>query len=249
MRIAAISDIHGNLLALQAVLEHIAAQQVDLTVNLGDILSGPLAPSATADFLMPLDLPTIQGNHERQVLTQSLAEMGASDQYARMQISPAHLQWLEHLPAELTIGSDILLTHGSPGNDLLYLLETAENNDIRPATEVEISTRLGGSYYPLVLCGHTHTPRIVRLADGRLIVNPGSVGLQAYEADYPCPHTVQTGSPEARYAIVEKTETGWTAELHAVPYDYEGAAKLADARQREDWATALRSGILKHPNT
>ena len=166
MRIAAISDIHGNLLALQAVLDHINAQQVDLTVNLGDILSGPLAPSATADFLMSLDLPTIQGNHERQVLTLSLAEMGASDLYARMQISPAHLQWLESLPTELTIGSDILLTHGSPGNDLLYLLETAENNDIRPATEAEISTRLGESCYPLVLCGHTHTPVLSSLPTG-----------------------------------------------------------------------------------
>jgi predicted phosphodiesterase len=68
MKIAAISDIHGNLPALEAVLADIAAEGVDLTVDLGDILSGPWWGAATADRLMPLGLPTIAGNHERQLL-------------------------------------------------------------------------------------------------------------------------------------------------------------------------------------
>ena len=69
MRIAAVSDIHGNLFALDAVLADIERRAVDLIVNLGDIVSGPLLPSGTAQRLMALRLPTIRGNHERQVLT------------------------------------------------------------------------------------------------------------------------------------------------------------------------------------
>jgi len=61
MKIAAISDIHGNLFALDAVLADIDRRDVDLIVNLGDILSGPLLPRETADRLMALDLPTIRG--------------------------------------------------------------------------------------------------------------------------------------------------------------------------------------------
>ena len=68
MKIAILADIHGNLLALKAVLADVARQGVDQIVNLGDILSGPLQPAETADCLMELDLITICGNHERQVL-------------------------------------------------------------------------------------------------------------------------------------------------------------------------------------
>ena len=65
LRIAAISDIHGNLPALEAVLADIARRGADLVVNCGDILSGPLWPAETAERLMALNLPTIAGNHER----------------------------------------------------------------------------------------------------------------------------------------------------------------------------------------
>ncbi len=68
MKIAIISDIHGNLPALRAVLADIARQCVDQTVNLGDSLSGPLQPAETADLLMAQGFPTIKGNHERQLL-------------------------------------------------------------------------------------------------------------------------------------------------------------------------------------
>ena len=79
MKHAVISDIHSNLLALEAVLSDIARQGVDQTVNLSDILSGPLQPSETADLLMAQNFPTIRGNHERQLLALLQQPAGAID--------------------------------------------------------------------------------------------------------------------------------------------------------------------------
>ena len=76
MRIAAISDIHGNLGALEAVLTGVADLGVDLIVNLGDICSGPLQPRETLELLRGLAVPTIAGNHERQLLTLPMEAMG-----------------------------------------------------------------------------------------------------------------------------------------------------------------------------
>src|SRR6202042_3518788 len=94
MKIAAVSDIHGNLFALDAVLADIDRRGVDLIVNLGDILSGPLLPAETAERLMALDLPTIRGNHERQVLTLDPERMGASDRHAFDALGESHRTWI-----------------------------------------------------------------------------------------------------------------------------------------------------------
>jgi hypothetical protein len=86
-------------------------------------------------------------------------------------------------------------------------------------------------------------PRSVRLDDGRLIVNPGSVGMPAYEENRPYAHKMETGSPHARYSIVEKRNGKWTAEFFAILYDWEKAATVAEKRERPDWARALRTGL------
>ncbi|MGD8106027.1 metallophosphoesterase family protein [Pantoea sp. FN0302] len=82
MKLAVISDIHGNLPALDAVLADIQSQGVDKIVNLGDIVSGGLFPAETADRLIPLNIPTIRGNHERQLLEQDVSDMSLSDRHA-----------------------------------------------------------------------------------------------------------------------------------------------------------------------
>ena len=82
MRIVLVSDIHGNLAALEAVVGDIGRRGVDQTVNLGDSVSGPLLPLETARFLMAAGWATIAGNHERQLLTQGPGPRGASDAYA-----------------------------------------------------------------------------------------------------------------------------------------------------------------------
>ena len=94
-----------------------------------------------------------------------------------------------------------------------------------------------------MLCGHTHTPRVVRLSDGTMIVNPGSVGCPAYLDTRTEPHFIhQTGAPDARYAIVEKRDGYWTADLIAVPYDPGPMVVLARAKGAESWARAISTG-------
>ncbi|NBV16937.1 metallophosphoesterase family protein [Janthinobacterium sp.] len=242
MKIAAISDIHGNLDALDAVLADIALRGVDMIVNLGDIVSGHLQPRATAARLMALDLPTIRGNHERQLFGDP-ARMGESDAFARAQLLPEQLAWIAALPATLRLRKDVLLVHGTPQSDLVYFLDSVTPQGSRAATPAEVAERAGSTDAALILCGHTHMPRSMRLDDGRLVVNPGSVGLQAYDDDHGHPHVMENGTPHARYAIAEQGADGaWTAHFHAVAYDWEQAARLALANGRPDWVTPLRTG-------
>ena len=242
MRIAAISDIHGNLGALEAVLADIGRSGVDVIVNLGDMLSGPLFPAECANRLIPLGIPTVRGNHERQLLTFQEDQMGESDRYTANCLSTDHLSWMVQLPESLWIQDDVLLVHGTPSSDGSYFAETVEASGVRQATPAEIRDRAGKTSAALILHGHTHIPRILKLEEGPLIVNPGSVGLQAYQDDTPFPHKMEAGSPHARYAIVEKQNGSWSAELKAVVYDWDRAAADAEQRRRPDWAEALRSG-------
>ncbi len=244
MRIAVLSDIHGNLPALEAVLADFRNRGVDAVVNLGDCLSGPLMPLETAQFLMARDWPTIAGNHERQLLTQGPGQWGKSDAQTHARLTPRELAWIKALPATAWFADEVLLCHGTPRSDLDALLETIEPPRPRPATAREVDTRLGGVAAPVVLCGHTHVPRAVRSGSGQLIVNPGSVGLPALETTYPCQVLVETGSPDAHYAIIERRAGQWTAALLTVPYPHQAMAGLALARQRPDWAQALRSGYM-----
>lgn len=237
--IAVLADIHGNLPALEAVIADARTTGATAFVNLGDSLSGPLWPAETADLLMREGWPTIAGNHERQLLTHSLERMGASDRFASERLSTAQLAWLAAQPPVLALTDDIFLCHGSPRSDLVHLLHTVEAGGIREADETEIVGRLGDTVAALVLCGHTHLPRLATLADGRTVANPGSVGLQAFHDDHPLPYIVENGDPLARYALVRGIEV----ELRALAYDHEAAAAKAAREGRGDWAIALRTGF------
>jgi predicted phosphodiesterase len=257
MRLAAVSDIHGNLPALDAVLADIARARVDVIVNLGDIVSGPLWPLETARRLMALDLPTIRGNHERQLLTIPLAQQGDSDAQASRALGDAERAWLAALPAALRLAGGVQCCHGTPTSDLVYLMETvvdgfdaeqarrgdASARGLRAASLDELQARIGAVDAAVLLCGHSHVPRTAELPDGPLVVNPGSVGLPAYDDEYPLPHWVENDGPQARWALLESGAAGrWHATLRATPYDHESAARRAEDQGRGDWADALRSG-------
>lgn len=243
MKFAVVSDIHGNLPALKAVAAHMAATGAASAVNLGDIVSGPLWPLETAQWLMARGWPTIAGNHERQVLTQAPAQMAASDAHAASALDAPAREWLAALPTALTLGSGrVACCHGTPSSDVHYLLETVTPQGLRLATESEIRARLTPKpRADVLLCGHSHVPRCVTV-DGLVLVNPGSVGLPAFADDHGHPHVAETGSPHARWALIERSPNGWRVTLHATPYDHEVAADRAEQQGAADWAHALRTG-------
>jgi len=241
MRIAVIADVHGNLRALEAVRADLAKRSADLVVNLGDNVSGPLQASATADLLMNESYVSIRGNHDRQLIDRPPADMGPSDRAAHGQLNSRQLTWLANLPPTQMLEDAVLLCHGSPANDLQYLLEEVEADRVRLASPDVIRDRLGAAHAALILCGHTHIPRIVSLSGGVWIVNPGSVGLQAYSDDAPV-HYVETGGPHARYAMIDWERRTPRVDFIAVEYDWESAAQEAAQGNRPDWACALATG-------
>jgi len=245
INIAILSDIHGNLPALEAVVVDIHKRQVDYIVNLGDHLSGPLWPKETAAYLMEHNWINICGNHDRQLTHQDPQEHNQSDRYAYQQLSRTELDWLRSLPATLHLESQFVLCHGAPTRDTTYLLETIEHGRTRLATHDEISSRLGETKSTAIFCGHTHKPRVVKLPDNTLVINPGSVGLQAYSDNSPAPHVTENGSPDARYAIFNFQEDHWRVDLVVVPYDYPQAVEQARKNNRPDWAVALQSGFAR----
>ncbi len=83
---------------------------------------------------------------------------------------------------------------------------------------------------------------MVHLPTGALVVNPGSVGYPAYADDVPFPHVMEAGSPHARYAIVDDATGSWQVDPRAVAYDWETAARTAEANGRPEVARALRTG-------
>ncbi|MBR0643815.1 metallophosphoesterase family protein [Plastoroseomonas hellenica] len=246
MRLAVIADVHGNLLALEAVLADIARQGAVAVVNLGDCLSGPLRPAEVADLLIARGIPTLRGNHDRQLLEDAPEAMGRSDAFAHARLTATHRAWLAALPPLMAPAEGVLACHGTLGSDLTYALEVLEGPDaLRRARPEEAAARIGPTPgATLILCAHSHLARLTRLPDGRLALNPGSVGCPGYVDDAPFPHRVEAGAPHARYAIATRGPAGWSFDLRAVAYDWDAAAADARAAGREEWASAIATGWI-----
>jgi len=241
--LAVLADIHGNAAALRAVLADARSRGVTRFVNLGDTFHGPLDPAGTWAVLRGLDIPTVLGNQDRLLLEDDHGKADPAVTAARRGIGPEGLAWLRALPATLRVDGDILLCHGTPGDDAAYLLEDVASGrpEPRPCADVlaDLSPEADGC--TLVLAGHSHHPGILTCGPVT-VVNPGSVGLPAYDDDVP-PHAMASGSPHARYAIVEHTPSGWDATFAAVAYDWDAAAALAGRNGRADWARWLATGL------
>lgn len=245
MRFAAIADIHGNADALEAVLADIDSEGITDVVNLGDHLSGPLQARRTADLLMARCIVSIKGNQDRRML-QAIAAGTGGARFDCRELDTRHVAWLEAQTATLLWREEVFLCHGTPNDDETYWLEAVGADGVvslRPIEEIEPEAKnVSGS---LILCAHTHIPRSVRLRDGRMVVNPGSVGLAGYRDSQP-PHPVmQAGTPDAAYAICEKRSAGWVINLRTVPYDTRAMAALARERQNAIWASALETGWVR----
>lgn len=240
MRLGVIADVHGNLPALEAVLARLAELAVDRIVNLGDCASGPLWPAETVQLLRANAMSHVRGNHDRALGAASPEGLGASDSFAWRNLDADARAWLAALPFDIEIGR-ARCVHASPKDDETYLLDEVEDGRLAAARPRAVAAFLGATSHAVVLCGHSHQPRLLRLDDGAVVVNPGSVGNPAYHATEPSIHVSESGAPHARFAVVTMTDAV-AIEHYAIAYDWEHAARRAEANSRTDWAHALRTG-------
>jgi len=246
--IAVLSDIHGNQRALDAVLDDVRRRGIDRLVNLGDSLYGPFDPRPVADRLLGLGLPTVAGNEDRVLLEGAQGEpVSRTARFTVDRLERRHLDWLASLPRTRRQG-DVLLVHGTPDDDVVYLLTEPRDGRLAARPISTVSRLLGAVSARVILCGHDHTPSVLRLEDGRTIVNPGSVGCPAYEDDALERHVVEAGSPHARYAVVSLADRV-SVELFSVPYDAEGAADEAARHGFPNWETWVRTGRVAPRST
>ena len=181
MRVAAIYDIHGNLPALEAVLQDIRRAEVDQIVAGGDVLPGPM-PRETLKCLLGLDIPvqSIQGNGDREVLAlMEGAETGAvPEQFQEVirwnaeQLLPEDEQLLASWPKTVRVEIDgvgeVLFCHATPRSDLEIFTRLTPAACLLPI--------FAGLNVPLVVCGHTHM-QFDRMIGKVRVVNAGSVGM------------------------------------------------------------------------
>ncbi|MCX5072351.1 metallophosphatase family protein [Streptomyces sp. NBC_00513] len=178
-RVAVLSDIHGVLPALEAVLAEPDVRAADLVVLTGDIAAGP-QPTRVLDLLGGLGerVARVGGNADRELLEYRRGDRDALRdpvaQWAAEQLGPDHLDLLARLPRTLSLSlrglGNTLFCHATPRDDEEVVLV-----DSSPDRWREVFTGLDPTVRTVV-CGHTHMP-FVRLAHGRLVVNPGSVGM------------------------------------------------------------------------
>ncbi|MCR6490745.1 metallophosphatase family protein [Amycolatopsis sp. OK19-0408] len=217
MTIAVLSDIHGVLPALEAVLAEPDVRAAENIVLLGDMLAGPM-PVETLERLQELGSRAVwvRGNADRELAASARGEGDFVPDpifpWAARQLRPADLPVLDALPLTVSLG-EFLFCHATPRDDTEIVLV---DSPLSRWAEV-----LAGVTASTVVCGHTHMP-FVRLADRRLVVNPGSVGM---------PY----GASGAHWALL-----GDGVQLRRTEYDVEAACLFLARRSAypgiEEWA-------------
>ena len=218
MRIALLSDTHGNDVAFRAVIADIKARGADHTIFLGDVATLGAQPQRTVELLMELECPCIMGNHEGFLLRLGMLEKYTkavatieSVNWCRDQLSKESLDYLATFKRtiELPLGSNatLLLYHGSPRSFL---------EDILPTTPPErVDEVLDGRDATVMAGGHTHL-QMMRQHRGILLVNVGSVGMPFKEYVGGQRPTLLA---HAEYAVVQEDGGVVSVALHRVPLD------------------------------
>jgi predicted phosphodiesterase len=220
-----LSDIHGNVVALEAALADAEQLGVDAYWVLGDLVAHGPRPAETLQRIRTLrGLVAVRGNTDRYVLTRPpRPEAEKSMTWTRNRLLEAgHLAWLAALPLERVVagpsGTTVLLVHASPGQD------DGAGLDPDASDEELVSRGFTESAGELILVGHTHLAADRRLA-GAWVVNPGPVSLPRESDD------------RARWALLTLSADVWTVQHRAVRYDL--AAVLTDlevvAHPAGDW--------------
>ena len=204
MNVGVISDVHGNKVALDAVLEDLPP--VDALVCAGDVVGYNPWPAECVDELRERDVPTVMGNHDRAVASGTTFRFNnmaaAGVKYAREELTGDQLDWLESLPDERVELEDRLkLVHGHPDDPDRYTYPD------------EFSARMLEGEDVLVM-GHTHVQHCERYGEG-IVLNPGSVGQP------------RDGDPRAAYAVVDLDGMGF--DLYRVEYDIDAVIDAVEA--------------------
>jgi putative phosphoesterase len=245
-QLALLSDIHGNAVALAAVLDDVGRRGVGALVCLGDLAAGGPQPREVITRLRDLGCKTVRGNADGWLTdgfppgtsaeTRRLSEIV---QWTRKQLGPGELAYLASLPATAAIScgeASVLCFHGSPRSDIERLLATTPESEIEEALiDAKPASILAG--------GHTHL-QLLRRVDDRLLVNPGSVGLplgslRARREQPPLPTW-------AEYAVLDcEEEVDAAVTFRRVPVDVEALAEQAASMPHATWAADLERRILR----
>jgi predicted phosphodiesterase len=247
MRLAVITDIHGNAAALDAMLEDAASRGLREIICLGDIASGAGWPRETVEMLQATGIPCVRGNHDRWISEHDPATMGKQDRLAFDELSSDQRSWLMGLPTMLEPAPGVLAVHGSPTSDVQNLIEEVVAERLRPAPMAVLRDRLGvaGMAARVVLCGHSHRTGLVQVPDGPLVINPGSLGLPGFRISREPAHRQEAGTPHARYAVLHLDGASVHVELLAIAYDWDAAARrAADVGFNAAWPHVIRTGLL-----
>lgn len=213
MKVAFISDIHGNSVALEAVLEDIAKKQVDRIYVLGDLCYRGPNPKRSLELVRSLHTEVIKGNADEWVVRgvnkgevpdQVIELMRMEREWTAAQLNEADLSYLQNLPTELKLdieGISIYAFHATPDSLFEVVLPGAGD-------EVLKSKLMSATNADLFIYAHIHKP-FIRYLDGKILMNIGSVGLPF------------DGMPKASYAIVEIDHGQIRTSIERVSYRIE----------------------------
>ena len=228
MRIALISDLHGNDISLRAALADIDRQGVDETICLGDVATLGPRPREVLDTLRERGCRSILGNHDAFMVDRDLIRSYSevpivvdSVDWCRERLTPDDIAYLAAFATCITVelgnGVEALLFHGSPRSHMEDLLATTDAD--------ELDRCLGETSATLLAGGHTHI-QMLRQHRGKLLVNPGSLGMPFKE--YVGGRAPQI-MPYAEYAIIEADSNGVQVSLRRVSVDKASLRKEAEA--------------------
>ncbi|MFA4884230.1 MAG: metallophosphoesterase family protein [Candidatus Margulisiibacteriota bacterium] len=233
MKIAVLGDIHGNSLALKAVLNEIRNEGIDRLLIAGDLVGYYYHPDEVFVVLSDFDYEMVQGNHDEMLAAHSVwddrqrakynSKYGSALKKAAEQLSNEQINVLQALPwrRELVIeGKKIILCHGSPLDRDEYIYPDAPEN--------VFDRSVAQGEYDLVIMGHTHYP-LLKKNKGVTFLNPGSVGQP------------RDGRPGASWAILNTT--GLAVEFRLTQYDV--GAVAAEARRNDPELPYLSQVLMK----
>jgi predicted phosphodiesterase len=242
---AIISDIHGNSLALLAVLEDIKARGIEKIINLGDHFFGALEPETVAGILRKNEMLSISGNTDREIL-ESLAGKLDKEGMDRVkaELSAQTISWLKSLPGTATLDGLFFVCHGTPESDDEYLLEKVTPHGVFVYNDEELVKHTNDIKERIILCGHSHVNRVVYLSNNKIILNPGSVGLPAYLGTGEHRFAMESMTPHAKYAIVHADANSISVEQVLCAYDWNKASEAARKNGNEKWAQFLLHGRM-----